>query len=716
MGKVRILCLDGGGVKGVTSLRILQSIMEQISIEEHERAGSDQPRSEEPLKPCDYFDLICGTGTGGLIAILLGRLEYTLEEAIKKYEEFGEKIFSKKLSWFTRWDATYDHTVVEKLLKEVITESPLKLHEDAALKDASRPCKTFVITTKLDKHSSSPILMRSYDLDEDKESSIKIWEAGDGGTIANNPSHHAIMEAAKIWKLDDIGCIVSLGTGPAGEHTLDDATEEILGSWGKAICQKILSQSLYYRLQLAFYSLQAMTSTERTHLKTKEMVDVFRRMRIKNSEVVEAAVDEVYYRLNLTYKEAKVGLDAWQKMGLATQYMKTDIVALSAKIAIAKQLATTAKQRLPPLWIAPEDPMHVLELYILSCLEESHIRFYKLARIDNTAKNNFISKKFADQLGLSKMDVVAHEKTVFINLTIGNDKNMHIGTFFVVNDDDMQADIMVGFEFTMNHKAFGRNVTAEERKNLSQAKMGGVEAVRLPRNARKSGLKSINYSSPVPLILNGDNSWKNTPNTPLYGEIAGLPVYGEIVENIAFLDTKMPDGQTSATKIAHEAILEEVGAKDGNDEDEQPEDEKEGLDEKESLDEKDSSNPPPQSPSESDDDEDKREALLEELLKCEEFDIDEKDENGQTVLSQAAKDGDETLVKMLLKTGKVDVNAKDYSDRTALAVAARNGHLAVVKILLAAPEVDVASKDIYGETALSIAEKNGHEGIVELLR
>jgi hypothetical protein len=60
----------------VTSLRILQSIMEQISIEEHERAGSDQPRSEEPLKPCDYFDLICGTGTGGLIAILLGRLEY----------------------------------------------------------------------------------------------------------------------------------------------------------------------------------------------------------------------------------------------------------------------------------------------------------------------------------------------------------------------------------------------------------------------------------------------------------------------------------------------------------------------------------------------------------------------------------------------------------------------------------------------------------------
>jgi hypothetical protein len=344
-----------------------------------------------------------------------------------------------------------------------------------------------------------------------------------------------------------------------------------------------------------------MTSTERTYLKTKEMVDVFRRMRINSSEVVADAVDEVYYRLNLTYKEAKVGFDAWQQMGLlqtlATQYMKTDIVAVSAKIAITRKLAASAKQRLPPLWIAPEDPIRVLELYVLSCLEESHIRFYKLARIDHTAKNNFISEKFAAQLGLSKMGVVAHEKTVFvlpshkiiypesiveINLTIGDDKNMHIETFFVVNDDDMQADIMLGFEFTMKHKEFSRIGTIEERKTLSQAKKGGIEAVRLPRNARKS----MNDSSPVPVILNGDNSWKGTSNAPLYGEIAGLPVYGEIVDNIAFLDTKKPDGKSSATRIAHEAILEEVAARDGNDADEQAEDEKEGPNKKEDLDEK----------------------------------------------------------------------------------------------------------------------------------
>jgi patatin-like phospholipase/acyl hydrolase len=66
---LRILCLDGGGVKGISSLCMLQEIM---------RKAKDLKGSEDgnPLKPCDYFDLICGTSTGGLIALMLGRLEY----------------------------------------------------------------------------------------------------------------------------------------------------------------------------------------------------------------------------------------------------------------------------------------------------------------------------------------------------------------------------------------------------------------------------------------------------------------------------------------------------------------------------------------------------------------------------------------------------------------------------------------------------------------
>jgi len=61
----RILSLDGGGVRGLSSLLILRDIMEDIE---------SRTESEETLTPCQYFDVIEGTSTGGLIAIMLGLL------------------------------------------------------------------------------------------------------------------------------------------------------------------------------------------------------------------------------------------------------------------------------------------------------------------------------------------------------------------------------------------------------------------------------------------------------------------------------------------------------------------------------------------------------------------------------------------------------------------------------------------------------------------
>jgi patatin-like phospholipase/acyl hydrolase len=68
----RILALDGGGVRGLSSLLIVQRLMhevQRIMINE----GNTTDDGKLPL-PCEYFDLICGTSTGGLIAIMLGRL------------------------------------------------------------------------------------------------------------------------------------------------------------------------------------------------------------------------------------------------------------------------------------------------------------------------------------------------------------------------------------------------------------------------------------------------------------------------------------------------------------------------------------------------------------------------------------------------------------------------------------------------------------------
>jgi len=64
----RILSLDGGGVRGLSQLIILNAIMEKIDYVLY--GDNDLERS----RPCGFFDLICGTSTGGLNALMLGRL------------------------------------------------------------------------------------------------------------------------------------------------------------------------------------------------------------------------------------------------------------------------------------------------------------------------------------------------------------------------------------------------------------------------------------------------------------------------------------------------------------------------------------------------------------------------------------------------------------------------------------------------------------------
>jgi hypothetical protein len=70
--------LDGGGVRGLSSLVILSALMEVIQIEEISHNQQIKSSADSPLLesapdtvkgskylPCHYFDFICGTSTGG---------------------------------------------------------------------------------------------------------------------------------------------------------------------------------------------------------------------------------------------------------------------------------------------------------------------------------------------------------------------------------------------------------------------------------------------------------------------------------------------------------------------------------------------------------------------------------------------------------------------------------------------------------------------------
>ena len=48
------------------------------------------------LHPQDVFQLVAGTSTGGLIALMLGKMGMTVAECITQYEQLSKHVFGKK--------------------------------------------------------------------------------------------------------------------------------------------------------------------------------------------------------------------------------------------------------------------------------------------------------------------------------------------------------------------------------------------------------------------------------------------------------------------------------------------------------------------------------------------------------------------------------------------------------------------------------------------
>ncbi|KAH0537758.1 hypothetical protein FGG08_005506 [Glutinoglossum americanum] len=88
---LNMLVLDGGGVKGLSSLIILRSLLHQV-----ERLVSEKPGlsvREGSLRPHQVFNLVVGTSTGGLIALMVGKLGMSVDECIRQYHTLSHQIF-----------------------------------------------------------------------------------------------------------------------------------------------------------------------------------------------------------------------------------------------------------------------------------------------------------------------------------------------------------------------------------------------------------------------------------------------------------------------------------------------------------------------------------------------------------------------------------------------------------------------------------------------
>ena len=199
----RILSLDGGGLRGVISARIMEKLKLKVSD----------------------FDLVAGTSAGSIntCAFALG---FTPTEVVEFYKSEGKNIFKKNKSLKSRLllGAKYDIDNLEKVLK--------KYFGAATIKDAKT--KIIVPTFKvnsIDKDSGAkvaqPKVFSSYNKADSCELLYKIacrssaaptyFEAYegyiDGGVYANNPSIEAICAALHEGIPASQIEIVSIGTG-----------------------------------------------------------------------------------------------------------------------------------------------------------------------------------------------------------------------------------------------------------------------------------------------------------------------------------------------------------------------------------------------------------------------------------------------------------------------------------------------------------------------
>jgi len=113
-GPKRILALDGGGVKGILTLGMLEVLEAEL-----------RRRAKTPnLVLSDYFDLIGGTSTGAIIASGLG-VGKSVGELISMYRELGPRVFGKTTGDGMFVGSKYDSKALKSALSPVLDKKRL---------------------------------------------------------------------------------------------------------------------------------------------------------------------------------------------------------------------------------------------------------------------------------------------------------------------------------------------------------------------------------------------------------------------------------------------------------------------------------------------------------------------------------------------------------------------------------------------------------------
>lgn len=220
---VRILSIDGGGLRGLLALQTLRKL---------------EALTGKPIYK--LFDYICGVSTGAILGFMLGIFQIPLNECDDLYRKLGSDVFKQNVIVGTvkmGWNhAFYDSEAWENILKE-------KMGSHLLVETVRNPECPKVAAVSTIVNRGTPLkayVFRNYNLLPGVRSHYlggcqhQLWQAiratsaapgyfqefalgndlhQDGGLLINNPTALAVHECKCLWPNTPLECVVSLGTG-----------------------------------------------------------------------------------------------------------------------------------------------------------------------------------------------------------------------------------------------------------------------------------------------------------------------------------------------------------------------------------------------------------------------------------------------------------------------------------------------------------------------
>ncbi len=248
---IKILSIDGGGIRGIIPAIILSEIEE---------------RTKKPIS--HLFDLIAGTSTGGILALGVtkpnheGKPEYHASDIAKLYEDHGETIFHQSLlrkinNLGSLLDEKYPSKNIERILNHYFKNTYLneavtnvlitgyEIERRAAFFFKSKYAKSdkrrnFLMKDVARATSAAPTYFEPEKIPT--EDLAEYFALIDGGVFAGNPAMCAYVEAIKMFPEEKDFLMVSLGTGELTNPIYyNKAKNWGIASWARPILDVVLS-------------------------------------------------------------------------------------------------------------------------------------------------------------------------------------------------------------------------------------------------------------------------------------------------------------------------------------------------------------------------------------------------------------------------------------------------------------------------------------------